>query len=104
MVSTLSNYADHNSYFMPIVTTDPGDGGGTQQVHDREVFDSYIQLVVVDPLNGLNNVAYNTHVERLIQIFRTAYYNLKRVALCDCTLARSPLYRMLYDTKENLNN
>ena len=104
LVSTLSNYADHTSYFGPILTTDPVNGGGAQQIHDREVFDSYIQLVVVDPLNGVNNVAYNTHVERLIHIFRTAYYNLKRVALCDCALACSPLYRMLYDTKENLNN
>lgn len=104
LLNTLSNYADHTSYFNPIITNDPSQNGVHPLVPDRDSFDSYIQLVVVDPLNTLNNVAYNTHIERLIQIFRTAYYNLKRVTLCDCGLSCSPLYRMLYDTKENINN
>ena len=104
LVNTLSNYADHNNYFAPIITNDPANANSSAFVNGGENYDNYIQFIVVDPLNALNNVAYNTHVDRLIHIFRTAYYNLKRTSLCECVLSSSPLYRMFYDTKENINN
>ena len=88
LMNTLSNYSDPNSYFTPIITNDPGNA--SPFINDRESFDNFIQLVVVDPLNGMNNVAYNTHVDRL--------------NLCDCIVSCSPLYRMFYETKENMSN
>jgi ankyrin repeat protein/predicted nucleotidyltransferase len=105
LLSTLGNYSDERAYSYPIVASDPGNGTTGRYPAEREPFNSYSPFViVVDPLNSMNNVAHNTHADRLIHIFRTAHYNLKRTNLCDCALSSSPLYRMLYDTKENIGN
>lgn len=93
----LAFYAKQATYLSPIVTKDPTAGS---VYRERSNYDNYLSLVVVDPLNALNNVAFNTDFIRLIHIFTIADYNLKRYCLCDCTLSNSPLYRMFYETKE----
>lgn len=96
----LSFYANQTTYLNPIVTQDP-----TGVVfRDRGNYDGYVSLNVIDPLNTLNNVAFSTNLFKLIHIFTIADYNLKRFCLCECIWSNSPLYRMIYETKEYIKN
>jgi non-canonical poly(A) RNA polymerase PAPD5/7 len=97
----LSFYVNQANYLSPIITQDtvPGSSPGPSY-RERPNYDNYFSLVVVDPLNTVNNVAFHTNLVKLIHIFTIADYNLKRFCLCDCPLSNSPLYRMIYETKE----
>ena len=96
----LAYYVNQATYLAPIVTQDAAGAA----YRERTNYDTYLSLVVVDPLNTLNNVAFNTNLAKLIHIFTIADYNLKRFCLCECTLSNSPLYRMFYETKEYIKN
>ncbi|OMJ95189.1 hypothetical protein SteCoe_1569 [Stentor coeruleus] len=102
--STLSYYANANVYYSPITLQENQNGVQSPYFTERDSFDNYFSLTVIDPLNSMNNIGFNTHVLRLINIFRTAHSNLKRGSLCDCVLPNSALYRMIYDTKENISS
>lgn len=101
LFEVLALYVNQNTYLAPIVTQDTAAG---VNYRERTNYESYLSLNVVDPLNTLNNVAFNTNLPKLIHIFSIADYNLKRYCLCECTLSNSPLYRMFYETKEYIKN
>lgn len=91
-------YINQTTYLSPIIAADPVNERGV--FRERDGYESYMSLVVVDPLNQMNNVAFSTNLAKLIHIFTIADYNLKRFCLCDCVFSSSPLYRMIYESKD----
>mmetsp|Transcript_27457 Transcript_27457/g.27102 ORF Transcript_27457/g.27102 Transcript_27457/m.27102 type:complete len:251 (+) Transcript_27457:1442-2194(+) len=96
----LKFYSVEFTYITPIFSYDPENPVQNPFPYPTEQFP---KLIVVDPLNQQNNVAYSTRVENMIHILRIAYMNLNRTIHCDCSESRSPLYKMFFDTKQYLN-
>jgi predicted nucleotidyltransferase len=87
-------YLNQEVYFAPIVTKDPA---GETHLKSENFFD-FMRLVVVDPLNPLNNVSSSSDILKITEIFHVAAYNLKKSHFCDCITCSSPIYRMIYET------
>ena len=72
-------YLNKRVYLAPIVTKDPLMNNSN---YKSEVFGDYMSLMVVDPMNYMNNVSFSSNLYKLIDIFTVADYNLKKTLIC----------------------
>ena len=93
----LEFYLNKEVYLAPIVTKDPLMSNNN---YKPEVFGDYMSLMVVDPLNYMNIVSFNSNLYKLIDIFTIADYNLKKKPICECPSCASPLFRMIQEAGE----
>ena len=91
----LEFYLNKEVYFAPIVTKDPLVNNNS---YKPEAFGDYMSLMVIDPLNYMNNVTFSSNLYKLIDIFTVADYNLKKIPVCECATCASPLFRMIQET------
>ncbi|CAG9320403.1 TRF4_3 [Blepharisma stoltei] len=96
----LKYYSIDFQYLTPIFCYDPENPAENPFQYPT---DQFHKLIVVDPLNNLNNVAYHTQLDPMIQILRLAFMHLNRSINCNCSESRSPLYKMFFDTKQYFN-
>jgi len=56
-------------------------------------------LSICDPLNPQNYIASATDLERLVNIFQVAYFNVWKPSVCPCQEGQKIYERMLYEAK-----
>ena len=88
-------YLNKDVYFAPIVTKDPLLSNNS---YKPEAFGDYMSLMIIDPLNYMNNVSFYSNLYKLIDIFTVADFNLKKSTVCECDACASPLFRMIQET------